>query len=101
MAATKTIWETRDGQRIRVRDMDDSHLVNTVRYLRRRFEKLAEFEALRMMLGPRPRGDIAQMAFDQEIDHLLDPWTVDQLLEDRVVTWPALLAELERRGLEV
>ena len=33
---TKTIWVTKDGQSIRVKDMTDSHLVNTIRFLKRK-----------------------------------------------------------------
>lgn len=35
MSAQKGIWTTRDGQRIAVEDMTDSHIRNTIAYLKR------------------------------------------------------------------
>lgn len=35
MSARKGIWTTRDGQRIAVEDMTDSHIRNTIAYLER------------------------------------------------------------------
>lgn len=33
------VWVTRDGQSIEVSDMDDRHLVNAIKYMRRRMIK--------------------------------------------------------------
>lgn len=36
------IWKCKDGREIAVRDMEDAHLVNTIRYLERRAERIAD-----------------------------------------------------------
>lgn len=30
----KKVWVTRDGQRIKIKNMEDSHLLNAIRYIR-------------------------------------------------------------------
>ena len=38
-------WKTKDGRSIAVKDMDDNHLLNSIRYLERKhLEKIYEFE---------------------------------------------------------
>jgi hypothetical protein len=57
-------WVTYDGRRIAVNDMEDTHVVNTVRLLRRHATAQRFLEALIMLKGPRPSGDEATHAFE-------------------------------------
>lgn len=34
------VWKTKDGRKVRVCDMDDAHLINTIRYMDRRLEAM-------------------------------------------------------------
>lgn len=65
------IWTTKNGRKIRVCDMEDSHLINTIRLLERhsyqaRDEAIrAGYSALSMM-----QGEMAIMAIEQDISVL-------------------------------
>ena len=55
------MWKTKDGQKIRVRDLGDRHLLNIVRLLERTHQR--EVDAT--LLAPCPfHGDMAIDAFD-------------------------------------
>ena len=92
---TKDTWVTRTGERIPVREMTDSHLVNTIRMLRRQSDKYTYLEEM----GGPPNGEMARDDWD---------WAVGQcafLSRDeffaRIPTYPALLNEAARRKLKV
>jgi hypothetical protein len=55
-------WKTRDGKSIRIRDMEDSHLANAIRFLARAHERYIQ-DALAM---PSFNGEMAQMYAEQE-----------------------------------
>ena len=69
-------WTTKTGNKIRICDMSDSHLDNTIKMLERgakaRHGSLLNFYTF----GPMPQGEMAQDCFDQEFDRLLEAeWT--------------------------
>lgn len=70
-ALRQTHWQMRDGSFIAVSDMTDAHVVNTIRYLRRLYGE----------------------QLDEEVQDFEEC--------DIVPTFPALLAEAEKRGLQL
>jgi len=66
----KGMWTTKDGRVIKILDMDNSHLINSIRLLRRTVKgmrlrhELASFSALNFV-----QGEMAELA----IEHSLAP----------------------------
>lgn len=98
--ATKTIWVTKDGRRMRVRQMDDRHLVNTVNYLLR-MEFAAHLKGMQDLedILATVRGEQALFDLEREADSLADRDPEDWL-SCELITWDALVAEIDRRGFD-
>ncbi len=85
MAHTKQ-WTTRAGEKVRVCDMSDGHLLNTLRLL----ERAELVDGLRFVMLPRPNGQHAQDAFDNECATVGDRspgdvWPIyDDMLEEAI-----------------
>ena len=95
------IWTTKDGSRIRVCDMNDSHLCNAARMVLRNAQRYIDVNlalcahALRFLTG-----DMAQMAVESEEHYWLNT-TPEQIVYEREDSASALLYEVERRGLSL
>ncbi len=61
-------WVTKEGQKLRISEMEDGHLVNSLQVLKRR--GFVGWRILSAYLGKGPRGDMAQEAFAQEADEV-------------------------------
>jgi hypothetical protein len=58
------VWVTRDGRRIHIVDMTDKHLVNTLLYLKRKYQATIEFaqkDNWRTFLSPALRVKVYRM----------------------------------------
>jgi hypothetical protein len=86
----------RGGTLIAIRDMDDGHLLNTIRMLVRRAPFIAVAEIARM---PRPRGDMAMDGFGAEVDRMGRLPDVE-LASELFPSFGALCAEADRRKLD-
>lgn len=96
---TKTIWVAKDGQRVRVKDMGDTHLVNTIRLLRRHATRLIDENlSAAYSIEGYLQGEMAQVAIAQDID-ILEESDPEELLADSVPCYETMLDEAERRGL--
>lgn len=90
-------WTTKDGRKIRICDMTDSHLLNTVAMLER-YQKAAESYAISSghQALSTLRGEMAVDLVERELDYIeaygLEPCEVHPLFAD-------LLIEKERRNL--
>lgn len=64
------IWVTKDKRKIRICDMSDSHLSNTIRLLEREAEEdyLVEFNSF--PFGMSFGGEIAQMEYERACDDM-------------------------------
>lgn len=81
------IWTTAAGQEIPVTEMENGHLVNTIKYLRRMLASKPDPYAY-----GEPDGDAAQDAFNAEIRHN------EALPEAYEAALEAMEEELERRS---
>lgn len=86
---TEFVWIQRDGTSVRVRDMSDSHLLCTIRMLRRWATKMSDKENALSMRGCWDSSD-----FEQEY------WWEPETFLKSVPTWPTLQFERRMRSLE-
>lgn len=59
------LWQMKDGRRIRLREMSDGHLENTLKLLVRAAVVGQARNDIGWIYGPRPNGDMASLASDQ------------------------------------
>ena len=83
-------WTKKDGTKIRIKDMDDKHLVNTIRMLLRNNDN---YIADAMMGLCSLQGEMACYYAEQEMDRMLEEDCIHPLYDD-------LVEEAERRKLE-
>lgn len=97
---SETTWTTRDGRTIPIRDMSDSHLRNTLAFLRRNVEHYRNVEAMRAWAYAEYAPDGAADAAEQAAYDVLDVMEDDEVLSMCVPEYTALVKEAQRRGLE-
>lgn len=61
-------WITKEGKKMRVEDMGDNHLLNSHRMLRKQEVEFQECEMMYLHPFWGPRGDMAQLAAEQDMD---------------------------------
>jgi len=62
-------WETRDGRKLPITEMSDSHLNNTIKLI----ERAHQAQINRVTMNPPCfQGEMAQMCADQEFNALLE-----------------------------
>lgn len=93
-------WVMKDGNKIRIRDMTDNHLVNTIKFLLRRTSALILRNQRAFLGGGYPQGEAAQDAYDRE-ERYWNEITSHELLVESCVPFPFMLKEAERRGLDM
>lgn len=102
MKQAKTIWTMKNGTRIKVRLMDDKHLLNTVKMLERtwalncRALALSAYSYAYSPMTPDGASDCAESEADQALE---DAETFDGLF-DECPQYQTMIDEIERRGLE-
>ena len=95
----KLHWVTADKRRIRISAMENSHLVNTMRMLRRNAPKAKQEEmASLLLLSMRLQGDHANDMIEDEMLKL-EAMSIDDYIAAAFPCWPAMLRRAERRGL--
>jgi len=92
------LWATREGTKIRVCDMGDEHLVNSLKMLKRqalsaREDNLAAAWSAAAMFN----GDMATYYAEQEADRVSDAHWIDYMSD----FWEPMQLEAHRRGGEV
>lgn len=92
-----THWTTRDKRSIAIKDMEDSHLANTIAHLQRCAPSMQDDERECMMVGfGMLQGEMAQYYAEQELDETFEE-APDEWLERQPV-YRALCREQKRRA---
>lgn len=86
------LWTMRDGQKIAVKDMSDHHLLTSAAMLKRR-GFIGMRALMSYLLGPGPNGEMAQDAFQAEMDEVFER-PVNSFVD-------AFADEIVRRGLKI
>jgi len=91
------LWKTKSGRKVRICDMSDDHLLNTIRMLKRNAEAYYEYSIADgfSLLGSL-RGEMAIDHLEGQLGNLLEEGP-DEFLPD--IYWN-MLDECERRGLK-
>lgn len=87
----RRLWKQKDGTKIRIKDMSDQHLLNTIKYLERKADEVA-----RMVPYPQFNGEMAQFCAEQAWNSLQDNPT-DNVLAGTI--YDDLCEEYIRRGM--
>lgn len=90
------LWTTKEGDRIRLCDLEDSHLLNILNMLRRRASYISDFRTRSFLSLPEPSSDHAQDCYDMELDQLMEEDVEDELPP----IFHNLTLECIRRGLD-
>ncbi|MEK6884630.1 MAG: hypothetical protein AABY22_33665 [Nanoarchaeota archaeon] len=98
---TKTIWVTKTGDKIRVKDMENSHLVNVIKYLRKTAQKHfnSELKAA-YCVSSMLNGEMAQLFCEQDIERMEDI-DIDEELSLEIPCYDLMLNEVFKRGLKI
>lgn len=97
---TTTTWVTKDNRVVRVVDMSDDHLRNTIRMLRRREELIRFSECMAMGRYQETAPDGAYDAIEWELS-MIEEMDTDQFLSHAFKCYPTMLREAERRQLNL
>lgn len=92
-------WKTKSGQVLKIKDMTDSHLLNTIRFLERAGEKQMQQEiAAAWSCLSSLQGEMATFYCEQDIDRL-EETTLEDWLNMTNPKYNRLVAEAEKRKL--
>jgi len=70
---SRTHWRTKEGVEVPIREMDDNHLCNTIRYIERSLVYAIERRTVRFLSTPGPDPDsVAAFEFNTEFDQFLE-----------------------------
>ena len=95
-------WKQKDGIKIKIKDMSIFHLKNSIAMMKR--NGYVSTDTLNFYLTCEgPNGDMAQMAFEQELDHIIDQPVSStlsalerELKKRKDDRWPLLLSKLNQ-----
>ena len=97
MGKQTKLWTTKDGRRLRICDMDDAHLINTIRLLQRVAEAKRIETSVFYVTCNTPTSDGALDCFNREFDSVMESTYEDYLPP----IYYNLVSDATRRGLSI
>jgi hypothetical protein len=96
-----SLWTTREGRKVRLCDMGDQHLLNTIAMLRRQAERVL-WDRLKKgwRFAATLRGDMAIDCAERELERI-EEMDAEELLYEETPIYERLLLEAERRNIQV
>ena len=70
-------WETKDGDLLRIAEMGDSHLTNTIRFVRRNDTRAARMRRALSLPFPNFNGDMAQLCAESDWEREMERTMTD------------------------
>jgi hypothetical protein len=86
-------WTTQDGRKIPIKEMSESHLDNTINYLKERIEKIDEYIYDGYSFLGISLGDMSSYYVEQDISVLEE-------LKENSIRWLNILQKEEKRRLD-
>lgn len=80
------IWTMRDGTKIKVGDMSTSHVINSIKMMKRSLDKWSEEEAAAWSCLSMFQGEMAQYYCEKDIDRLED-------IQHAIFSWVEILEQ--------
>jgi len=90
-------WTTISGRKIKVCNMEDRHIINTIKLLLRTAEIKRNKIEKYYLNCPYPQGDIATYCFEQELDRVIQSTYEDYLPP----IYCTLVEEAKKREIEI
>jgi len=89
-----------DDKAIRICDMTDSHLINSIKFIKRKWENdsVRLLSSMDMLVNPNT---IASDIIDDAINSFCDGEYEDEMIEETFPIYSKLLDELDRRNLSL
>lgn len=97
---TETTWVTKENEEIPVVEMEDPHLINTIRMLRQKADLMRLAECSAMMRYQETAPDGAYDAVEHEMQ-MMENMPPDQYLARAIKCFPLMLQEAARRNLNL
>jgi hypothetical protein len=98
---TPATWRTKSGKVIPIAEMEDGHLLNTIRLLQRTYARVCLTVSLEASGYAATAPDGAAMAAESEADQLMEEAEEQENIGKEYPSFFPLLTEAARRGLDL